>query len=341
MDLVQAAWMIRDLGQPVSALHIGEDASIIAGGWDGALKKWDHEGTLLWGTQCEDRIECILVDGELVVVTSGLHITCVIDGEIQWSHALEGSADLLTTFNEQIIATSSVYDIEHGDFMESGIWNFTREGELLNVNRMDERPWFIASEADLIVGLGRPKCGVLIGNEYHNLATESPVTCGVAGRERTLFGHADGTVSSLDGAKVSKEETSIDSVLCSESGFVMALENGTLVARSPDSTELWKAPGSQITTQVSGFNELHWCGRWQITTGVVEVRGSDGKLITSASTSRPRVSTSSELRIGIGFDDGQILVWEKELFERRSSEKLSSTDGRKSALAAKLRSLRE
>ena len=341
MDLVQAAWMIRDLGQPVSALHIEEDASIIAGGWDGALKKWDHEGALLWSTQCEDRIESILVDGDLIVVTSGLHITCVIEGEIQWSHALEGSADLLTFFKDQIIATSSVYDIEHGDFMESGIWTFTREGELLNVNRMDERPWFIHAGDDLIVGLGRPKCGVMIGEDYHELATESPVTCGVSDSGRTLFGHADGTVSSLDGTELSKETSPIDPLLCFDKGFISALDDGTLVARKSDSTELWNAPGSQITTQATGFNTLHWCGRWQITTGIVEVRDSDGKLITSASTSRPRVSDSSELRIGIGFEDGQILIWEKELFERRSSSKSISVDGRKSALAAKLRSLRE
>ena len=48
MDLLQAAWMIRDLGQSVSALHICEDSSLIAGGWDGALKKWDSDGGLLW-----------------------------------------------------------------------------------------------------------------------------------------------------------------------------------------------------------------------------------------------------------------------------------------------------
>ena len=341
MDLVQAAWMIRDLGQPVSALHIGEDASLIAGGWDGVLKKWDAEGTLLWDAQCEDRIESILVIGDLVVVTAGLHITCVRDGEIQWSHALEGSADMITSFNGQIIATSSVYDIEHGDFMESGVWNFALDGELIEVNRMDEKPWFIHSGSDLVIGLGRPKCGVLIGDKYQDLATESPVTCGVSGREKILFGHADGTISSIDGTEVSKEESSIESLLCTEKGFVSALETGLLVARSSDSNELWTGPGSQITTQTVGFNNLHWCGRWQITTGLVEVRDSNGKVLTSASTSRPRVSNSSERRVGIGFDDGQVLVWEKELFERRSNEKPTATDGRKSALAAKLRSLRE
>ena len=46
MDLIQAAWMIRDLGQPVSSIDLEED-SIIAGGWDGSLKMWNGDGDIL------------------------------------------------------------------------------------------------------------------------------------------------------------------------------------------------------------------------------------------------------------------------------------------------------
>jgi hypothetical protein len=341
MDLIQAAWVIRDLGQSVSALHIEKDASIIAGGWDGALKKWDHEGAILWSTQCADRIESILVKNNLVIVTAGLQLTCICDGEILWSHALEGSANLLTFFNGQIIATSSVYDIEHGDFMESAIWKFSLEGELIHVDRMGEKPWFIHPGEELIVGLGRPKCGVLIGENYQDLATESPVTCGITGSMDIILGHADGTVSSIKGTQVSKEAASIESLLCTKDGYIAALETGDLVARTSNGEEIWSSNGQQITTQAFGFNEMRWCGRWQITSGSIEVRDSKGDLITSAPTSRAQVSNSTEQRIGFGFEDGQILVWEKELFERRSNETTITTDGRRSALAAKLRSLRE
>ena len=41
------------------------------------------------------------------------------------------------------------------------------------------------------------------------------------------------------------------------------------------------------------------------------------------------------------FEDGQILVWEKELFERRKTQEVVVQDEKKSALAAKLRSLRK
>ena len=341
MDLIQAAWMIRDIGQPVSSVHICEDASVIAGGWNGALKKWDQDGAILWSAQCNDRIESILIVDNLVVVTSGLHVTCLLDGEIQWSHPLEGSADMLTFMNGQIIATSSVYDIEHGDFMESAIWRFSLEGELIQVDRMDERPWFIHTSDELIVGLGRPKCGVLIGETHQDLATESPVTCGGYGGKRVLFGHADGTISSLDGATISKENSSIESLHCTEAGFTVSLESGDLVSRDAESQEIWTSGGEQITTQSSSFEGLNWCGRKSNASGSIEVRGATGDLVASAKTAVPRVSTSSANRIAFGFEDGQILIWEKDLFERRSSEKSSASDGRRSALAARLRSLRE
>ena len=341
MDLIQAAWMIRDLGQSVSALHICEDSSLIAGGWDGALKKWDSDGGLLWSVECEDRIETILLVKELVVVTSGLHITCVSEGEIQWSHPLEGSADLLSLYEEQIIATSSVYDIEHGDFMESAVWRFSMNGDLFQVDRMDEKPWFLHSDDQMVIGLGRPKCGVLIGDNHQELATESPVTCGVSGVDHILLGHADGTISSLSGSKISKEDASIESLICTEDGFVSALESGDLIARNASGGELWNAKGGQVSTHAASFNNLHWCGRYDDQSGLVEVRDSNGKILTSSKIPKPRVSIAAQNRVAFGFEDGQVLLWEKGLFERRLKEESGSTDGRRSALAAKLRSLRE
>jgi hypothetical protein len=319
MDLIQAAWMIRDLGQSVSALHICEDSSLIAGGWDGALKKWDSDGGLLWSVECQDRIETILLVEEMVIVTSGLHVTCISEGVIQWSHPLEGSADLLSFFEGQIIATSSVYDIEHGDFMESAVWRFSVGGELIQVDRMDEKPWFLHSEDQMVIGLGRPKCGVLIGDNHQELATES----------------------SQSGSEICKEAASIESLICTEDGFVSALESGDLVARSASGSELWSAEGGQVSTHSASFNKLHWCGRYEESSGSIEVRDANGKILISSKISKPRVSIAAQNRVAFGFEDGQVLLWEKGLFERRLNENSGSTDGRRSALAAKLRSLRE
>ncbi len=341
MDMMSAAWMVRELGQAVSALHLGKDGSIIAGGWDGMVKSWDSEGTALWMVECDDRVEAILVIDELVILTSGLGVVCIENGKIIWTHALEGSADMLCFHQGEIIATSSVYDIEHSDFMESAIWRFSLDGELIGVERMDERPWFIESRDKLLLGLGRPRCGMLLDETHTPLATESPVTCGVTGRDRTLLGHADGTVSESNGELISVEESTVDSIICVEYGFVSALENGDLIARDPDAKPLWSATGSAITCQIEGFDRTHWCGRWQITSGLLQVRDHDGILVVEMETSKPRVATNIADRVGFGFDDGQIIIWEKELFLRRKSTEVSEVNTTNSALAARLRSLRK
>lgn len=341
MDLTQSAWMVRDLGQTVSALHICDDYSIIAGGWDGKLCQWDSEGKLIWSTDCEDRIESILLIDENVIVTSGLHIVCVKNGNQIWSHALEGSADMLVNHGGTIIATSSVYDIEHEDFMESAIWEFDIEGNLIEVNRIDERPWFICSSNQLVIGLGRPKCGILVDGEHVDNSINSPVTCGINGTDNILLGHADGTILLYPDKRLTKEESSIESIICSDYGFVSALENGKIVARKPNSDLIWVSKTGQVITQCIGFFSIHWAGIWNGTEGSLELRDQDGKLLTSQTFSKPRVSMAHQDRIGFGFDDGQIIVWEKDLFERRKSQEKVEVDERKSALAARLRSLRK
>ena len=331
--------MIRDLGQPVSAIDIDEN-SVIAGGWDGLVKKWNVDGDLLWSIECSDRIEAILrLDGK-VIVTSGLHISCISEGDIQWTSALEGSADLLAFYDGKIIATSSVYDIEHGDFMESAVWHFSVAGELIKIDRLDERPWFMDSTLGLILGLGRPKCGFLINEKHRDLPTESPVTCGLKHGEKVLFGHADGTISSSQGEIVYKIAKSVESLISGDEGIIAATENGELVSVSGNSNESWKAQGQHVSTQASGFDGNHWCGSWGPSTGYVEVRKFSGELLVSTKTSRPRVSDSSQNRVGFGFDDGQIMIWEKTLFNRRLSEENSNQNERNLLLAAKLRSLR-
>ena len=48
MDLRDLAWMVRHLDEPVSSVHVLPDAGLIAGGWDGCVKRWDERGELLW-----------------------------------------------------------------------------------------------------------------------------------------------------------------------------------------------------------------------------------------------------------------------------------------------------
>jgi hypothetical protein len=63
-------------------------------------------------------------------------------------------------------------------------------------------------------------------------------------------------------------------------------------------------------------------------------------MIASMRTSRPRVAHSNQNRVGFGFEDGKVIIWEEELFERRTGSEESKADDRKTRLAERLRSLR-
>lgn len=340
MDLLQAAWMVRNLGQPVSSVKIDKNQAIIAGGWDGLLTKWDSEGDAVWSVQCSDRIESIMCVGDDIFVTSGLDITCVRNGEIRWSQKLEGSADLLEYHEGEIVSTSSVYDIEHGDFMESGIWRFNLDGELISVTRFDEKPWYIHSGKELIIGLGRPRCGAIFDSEHRVLATNSPVTCGVASDLGVIFGHSDGIISNEVGEELIRFQNSIESISFLD-GMAVAMENGDLVFLGKDNKKMWDVKGNTVSTHTLGFDNLHWCGRWNGLAGTIEVRDIDGRRISELETSRPRTSYAIEDRVVFGFENGEVILWEKSLFTRRRDSNATQEKSYNSNLAAKLRTLRK
>ena len=117
--------MVRDLGERPSSLHLAA-GYLLAGGWDGRLTCWHLEGEMKWSVQLPDRIqEMTHRDGE-IYLTSGLFVMRIssADGSVDWQVMTEGSADsiLFDSGNGHIHVTSSVYDVEHGDFMESACW---------------------------------------------------------------------------------------------------------------------------------------------------------------------------------------------------------------------------
>tara|TARA_B100000459_G_scaffold147291_1_gene116294 strand:+ start:8101 stop:9171 length:1071 start_codon:yes stop_codon:yes gene_type:complete len=355
MDLFSSTWVTRSLGESVSAVHLEQDGSIYAGGWNGRLKHWDSEGTLRWTAKLPDRITVLSVSEESVFATSGLHVVCIDShsGKQRWAHPLEGSADTLSLFEGSVYAVSSVYDIEHNDFIESAVWNFSFDGAMNWVQRMDERPWVLLEyHSKLWLGLGRPKCGYASidhkGDLAHSLAeTESPITCGASDMDSMYFGHANGVISNHEGATLSAEVCSIEQIVPTSSGFIAALENGSLVCMS-DGEKAWTSQGNSITIHgcAFSFNEVstHWVGRWTGTQGELEVRDSKtGQILASSQSSRCESVSSNSQRIALGFENGDVCLWDKEMFERRMSTESQGEkrNERKSALQDKLRALRE
>ena len=357
MDLKGATWMVRTLDQRVSALFLTEEKCVLAGGWDGRLVSWDEGGTLRWSSQTSDRINSIDFNGTTVVVASGLHIVALDwqTGEQKWSRALEGSADEVRWWQGDIIAVSSVYDIEHNDFIESAVWRFTEDGGEVYVERMDERPWVMVEVDDvLLAGLGRPQCGLLdISSSppfpHRPPPTSSPTTCGTSGRTRGLFGQTDGTVTTHDGDVLSTEEGSVEHVTCMFKGYVATTDEGLAVGRTETGEACWSSNGAPVSAQVEamhhGQSSMLWLARNNEKNSTLELWATDRSgMIASAPLSRVCSMAGHSERAVVGCEDGTVLVWDRELLARRLSTGVIDSDApmdeRQSALQAKLRALR-
>tara|TARA_B100000795_G_C22761484_1_gene423797 strand:- start:371 stop:1450 length:1080 start_codon:yes stop_codon:yes gene_type:complete len=358
MDLVASAWMTRSLGEPVASVTLEEDGTVLVGGWDGSFKRWNEQGDLVWSTQLNDRVNDVAVHDDCLVATAGLHLVCLerATGEIRWSHPLEGSSDAVVVHGGTVYAVSSVYDIEHNDFIESAVWSFGLDGVQNWIQRMDERPWTMMSfKGDLWIGLGRPRCGFALvqpdGTLVHSKGpVDSPVTSGDSNHDRILFGHADGTVSDDTATTVYTLPSGVESVACVEGGSISADEQGTLHAHASKGDAGWTSKGHPVEAQCEGFavkGELsHWVARWSGMEGSLEIlNGKDGSSIAEDESMHVRFLQRLGDRIVAGCENGDVHVWDADVFERRLSATSKSAPAdenpRKSALQDKLRKLRE
>lgn len=358
MDLLATTWMTRSLEEPVASVAIEEDGSVVAGGWNGALKRWNPKGDLLWKTVLNDRVNDLIFCGNHLIATAGLHLVCVDleTGAPRWSHALEGSADAALVHDGMVYATSSVYDIEHNDFIESAVWSYDLDGNERWVTRMDERPWTIQScEGKVWLGLGRPKCGfATIDSEGELLHSEGPVdapiTSGSTHGSVLMFGHADGTLSNRSAVIVDSFEEGVVSLCTHNGGCIVADEGGNLHSLSHNGKRHWTLAGDAVEAHCNGFevegNSTVWVARRSgITTRLQVVSATDGTALAEASTIDVRFLFHDSNRILAGCGNGDVHVWEAGLFGRRftnsEGDKTPSSDPKKSALQEKLRKLRE
>jgi len=363
MQIEAIAWMVRDLGERPSSILI-TSTHLVVGGWDGRLTCWHLDGESVWSVQLPDRIQEIIFAQTCYFVNSGLFVINIDaqSGVENWRVETEGSADYLifNAANNQVVATSSVYDIEHGDFMESAVWFIDSEsGEVNNCERFDERPWHLSLKGDVaVMGLGRPRGGLLlVGNEskWQALAGTSPVTCGIVGRQHQLFGHADGLVSLWANEKATPLTTfdaTIEQIICTPKGFLVALESGVCVACDEDGSELWQvAVEGQIIAADNGFQiretETVWLLYRDESSGELVVCSDDGTTAAQFNlSSTPTALMASKTHSAIATADGNIYLFEGELFNRRletltdnKPTDSGATDKRREMMA-KLRKLR-
>ncbi len=354
MDLTQSTWMVRDLGQAASDVLLLEDNSVLAGGWDGAIKYWSAEGETVWEIATPNRISCLTIEADKLYATSGLHLLKIdlTTGDVEWQIQLEGSADAVVVTKKCVLASSSVYDIEHNDFLESALWSISFEGEILETHRMDERPWTLQlSEGKVVAGLGRPKNGwiKLSKNgviEEHREGWATPTICS-SNTMPILFGRADGSVVDMDEIVQHQMNDSI-AVLSNREDMLLTADDSGRVDLLTTNITRWSKTGDAVVGLKHGFTHNNeatiWIARWNGSKGTMFVRNSSsGDEIARLEGDRIHAMSVNEDRVGIATEAGQIMVWEQTLFERRSNQETPAeeVDEHRNSMLAKLRALRK
>lgn len=352
MDLRDLAWMVRHLDEQVSAVHLFPDGGLVAGGWNGCVRRWDAEGTLQWSASTPDRVMAITPWKDALALTAGLHVV-VLDlatGEERWSHPLEGSADLQCVVGDHLLTTSSVYDIEHFDFLESAFWLHDAKGEELHVHRLDERPWdVIEHDGELLFGLGRPRGGLLATKDgrafEHRPIGEFAVLAMAHDATGPLVLSSVGDLVRINGdnveglAHANAMHTGDGRVfLCDEAGTFASIEEGVA----------WAAPGVPVTAAgvLAGEGGFVAVARWSGTQGHLHLLESDGDVLATFDVARIEAMDAHDQRLAVGMDDGNVVVLDALMLRRRLDQNAPSESGddeaaaHRAAMLAKLRALR-
>jgi len=338
----------RGLHGACTALALDGD-SLVGGSHDGQIVRWSPlTGEKKWGLDVEGPISDMHLAESLLFVSSSSMLSClsVETGEVLWRSNLEGASDYVVQTGNVVWATSSVYEIEVSDYVESTLWAFDLDGSKLNSWSFEERCWFLAPhpEEGVVMGLGRPRCGYLwaragVDLSHFDLAVESPVTTGAEGSNGILFGHSNGAISDLSGMSLIDSEASIRSLAIFDGGsWAYGTDEGTVGG------EGWKASAGGLVDAIvpKPGKSGAWAISWSGSSSFHSIGDSFGD---SEITHRQRISSFAHEgdRIAMGDENGRIFSINADFLERRMSDGPSEgpDDGRSSHLRDRLRRLRE
>ncbi|MBT3357866.1 MAG: hypothetical protein HN534_04370 [Euryarchaeota archaeon] len=349
-SLSNLASFIRDIGSSCSKVRI-IDGVLIAGSINGKLNGWaTSTGELLWSVEIDGIIADFDFENDTIYTTgpNKLFAFSTNTEKILWSEELEGGGDFVRIINEEIWVTSSVYDIEVFDFIEATTQRFSKSGKLLEKWIINERPWFLgATQGDVILGLGRPRCGgvrVLPGemSEHFLLSSNQPVTSGANSIDRIYFGHSDGTVSTIDCKSLKINDTAhpsdslVTSIISSENGWISGHEDGTICFDNMD----FHFDGK--IDSIANFDGNCWAsfsnnGK----TNLVIIDSAQSQTFL-AHENRVRFTHSADKGLALGDDSGKVLFFEIEVVKRRLAESNNSEkdEKKRGLLKDRLRQLR-
>ena len=384
MTLHAASSFARDLPASCTALSL-KDGSIVAGSKDGMLISWlASTGEEAWRVSIEGPVSDIARSHSHVFVTasSSLYAIDDSDGSILWKRELEGASDYVLAVEGSIWATSSVYEIEVGDYTESSIWRFNQSGELGKRWVIPERSWFIGlSYGKVILGLGRPRCGVLSidDDELEHFEVEEglPIVCGDYRSEGeypiAILGHSSGAITCVDNqneavkgenlissswwSKIVEEPSAVCCILVPDKGNenITAYENGFIKSNFEWSYDARSAVTAMAVGPVGDeeIGQTYWaCAGERVLVLSSSDRARDvpgsadsgGQLILELGHECCLVECDSEGdTIALGDERGGIYLINSQFLSRRMGEGSVeiTNDHRTSLMRERLRKLRE
>ena len=350
LTLASVSSLRRDLGDSCTVLRINGDR-VFAGSQEGTLICWmTDSGERVWKVSMSGPLSDIdFSDGRVYVAESSMIYCLNYDsGEIIWSSELEGSSDYIVATDTSIWATSSVYEIEVGDYTESTIWKFDIYGELEHRWTIAERCWFFSPDSrGLVLGLGRPRCGMLRVDDgqldHLKISNSGPVTCGSSDGNRILLGHSDGRVSAINGLECTStlEGGSPVSIALGDEGVTFAgFEGGGVMSSIGWS---YTTTGA-IDTLSLGPSPSSTQAVWACSDGDVLVLGRDSgdPLLELRHDCRIFKSNSNGDLIVLGDSEGIIHFVERDVLSRRLEEDSANieVDAKKREMMDRLRGLR-
>ena len=384
MTLHAASSFARDLPASCTAVSL-KDGSIVAGSKDGMLISWlASTGEEAWRASIEGPVSDIARSHGHVFVTasSSLYAIDDSDGSILWKRELEGASDYVLAVEGSIWATSSVYEIEVGDYTESSIWRFNQSGELGKRWVIPERSWFIGpSYGKVILGLGRPRCGVLSidDDELEHFEVEDglPIVCGDYRSEGeypiAILGHSSGAITCVDKqneavkgenlissswwSKIVEEPSAVCCILVPDKGNenITAYENGFIKSNFEWSYDARSAVTAMAVGPVGDeeIGQTYWaCTGERVLVLSSSDRARDvpgsadsgGQLILELEHECCLVECDSEGdTIALGDERGGIYLINSQFLSRRMGEGSVeiTSDHRTSLMRERLRKLRE
>lgn len=336
----------RDIGDRCTVLRI-HDGRVYAGSQEGVFACWSEDsGEALWRVKMSGPLSDIDFGGDRVYVAESSKLHCLENrgGEIVWSMELEGSSDYVIVNDGVIWATSSVYEIEIGDYTESTIWKFNSSGEVEKFWNIDERCWFLGPYNEgLILGLGRPRCGalrVLDDLIEHLEVGGSPVTCGADFDNRIILGQSDGRVADIGYGTEMVGDSPTSAVLAMEDGAIAGFEDGRVISSAG-----WghNSRGGIASLSLGPYPRGEGAVWICLDGGVTLLNKSTGdNLLELGHESKIWKSDANERLIVLGDADGIIHFVEVNVLSRRLSADSENfeDDARKNEMMDKLRGLR-